>query len=145
MENPSAAMLFFKEYTINRQKMRIFARITIYLTTLNLYNGKPGMLKSIILFTESVKFAWDALIKNKLRTLLSLLGISIGIFCIITVLAAVDSLKKNIDDDLAEMGAEVVYVGKWPWGMNINIPWWDIQKRPVAYARRICRPAPPHA
>ena len=105
MENPSAAMLFFKEYTINRQKMRIFARITIYLTTLNLYNGKPGMLKSIILFTESVKFAWDALIKNKLRTLLSLLGISIGIFCIITVLAAVDSLKKNIDDDLAEMGA----------------------------------------
>lgn len=130
MENPSAAMLFFKEYTINRQKMRIFARITIYLTTLNLYNGKPGMLKSIILFTESVKFAWDALIKNKLRTLLSLLGISIGIFCIITVLADVDSLKKNIDDDLAEMGAEVVYVGKWPWGMNINIPWWDIQKRP---------------
>ena len=72
MENTSAAMLFFKGYTINRQKMRIFARITIYLTTLNLYNGKPGMLKSIILFTESVKFAWDALIKNKLRTLLSL-------------------------------------------------------------------------
>ena len=97
MENPSAAKLFFKEYTINRQKMRIFARITIYLTTLNLYNGKPGMLKSIILFTESVKFAWDALIKNKLRTLLSLLGISIGIFCIITVLAAVDSLKKILE------------------------------------------------
>lgn len=88
------------------------------------------MRKSIILFTESVKFAWDALVKNKLRTLLSLLGISIGIFCIITVLAAVDSLKKNVDDDLASMGAEVVYIDKWPWGMVMNAEWWDIQKRP---------------
>lgn len=88
------------------------------------------MRKSIILFTESVKFAWDALVKNKLRTVLSLLGISIGIFCIITVLAAVDSLKKNVDDDLASMGSEVVYVDKWPWGMVMNVPWWDIQKRP---------------
>lgn len=88
------------------------------------------MRKSIILFTESVKFAWDALVKNKLRTLLSLLGISIGIFCIITVLAAVDSLKKNVDDDLASMGAEVVYIDKWPWGMVMDAQWWDIRKRP---------------
>lgn len=88
------------------------------------------MRKSIILFTESVKFAWDALVKNKLRTVLSLLGISIGIFCIITVLAAVDSLKKNVDDDLASMGSEVVYVDKWPWGMVMNAQWWNIQKRP---------------
>lgn len=91
---------------------------------------RQNMRKSIILFTESIKFAWDALVKNKLRTLLSLLGISIGIFCIITVLAAVDSLKKNVDDDLASMGAEVVYIDKWPWGMVMNAPWWDIVKRP---------------
>lgn len=90
------------------------------------------MRKSLILFFESVYFAWDALIKNKLRTLLSLLGISIGIFCIITVLAAVDSLKKNVESDLEEMGAEVVYIDKWPWGMRMDIPWWEIRKRPNA-------------
>ncbi|MDD4819912.1 MAG: ABC transporter permease [Flavobacteriales bacterium] len=88
------------------------------------------MRKFLILFFESISFAWDALIKNKLRTLLSLLGISIGIFCIITVLAAVDSLKQNVNADLAEMGNEVVYIGKWPWGMRMDIPWWEIRTRP---------------
>ena len=94
--------------------------------------GSPEkiMRTSIILFVESLKFAWDALVKNKLRTLLSLLGISIGIFCIVTVLAAVDSLKRNVDDNLAAMGSEVVYVDKWPWGMVMDAPWWEIQKRP---------------
>ena len=88
------------------------------------------MKKVFISVIESIIFAWDALVKNRLRTLLSLLGISIGIFCIVTVLSAVSSLKRNIDEDLRSMGAEVVYVGKWPWGMQMSIPWWEIQKRP---------------
>ena len=88
------------------------------------------MKKVFISVIESIIFAWDALVKNRLRTLLSLLGISIGIFCIVTVLSAVSSLKSNIDEDLRAMGAEVVYVGKWPWGMQMDIPWWEIQKRP---------------
>ena len=88
------------------------------------------MKKVFISVIESIIFAWDALVKNRLRTLLSLLGISIGIFCIVTVLSAVSSLKRNIDEDLRSMGAEVVYVGKWPWGMQMSMPWWEIQKRP---------------
>ena len=88
------------------------------------------MKRLFITIAESIVFAWDALVKNRLRTLLSLLGISIGIFCIVAVLSAVSSLKKNIDDDLRSMGGDVVYVGKWPWGIHMNIPWWEIQKRP---------------
>ncbi len=66
---------------------------------------------------------------NKLRTFLSLLGISIGIFCIIGVLSAVDSLEDNVRGSLEKLGNDVVYVKKWPW-RDISDSWWDYVKRP---------------
>ena len=55
------------------------------------------------------------MLANKLRTFLSLVGITIGIFCIISVKSAVDSLKDNVMDGLSEIGTGVVYVEKFPW------------------------------
>ena len=51
------------------------------------------MIVYLRVLRESINFAISALINNKLRTFLSLLGVTIGIFSIIAVLAAVDSLK----------------------------------------------------
>ncbi len=45
---------------------------------------------------ESFRFAWQALRSNLLRTMLSLLGVTIGIFAIIAVFTLVDSLERNI-------------------------------------------------
>ena len=59
------------------------------------------MLLYLRLFKESFAFAINALTNNKLRTFLSLLGVTIGIFSIIAVLAAVDSLDKNIQEKLS--------------------------------------------
>jgi len=53
------------------------------------------MLLYLRLLKESFLFAMNALRNNKLRTMLSLLGVTIGIFSIIAVLAAVDSLDKK--------------------------------------------------
>lgn len=80
-------------------------------------------------FSESVRQAWSQLAGNKLRTFLSLLGISIGIFCIIGVLSAVDSLEKSVSGSLAKLGDDVVYVDKWPWA-DVSNDWWEIMKRP---------------
>lgn len=66
---------------------------------------------------------------NKLRTFLSLLGISIGIFCIIGVEAAVDSLESNVRGSLQKLGDDVIYVKKWPWA-DVSGSWWDYIKRP---------------
>lgn len=52
---------------------------------------------------------------NKLRTSLSLLGITIGITCIISVLTVIDSLKSNIQNNMASLGSDVLYIGRWPW------------------------------
>jgi putative ABC transport system permease protein len=79
---------------------------------------------------ESVSQATQQLTGNRLRSFLSLLGISIGIFCIIGVLSAVDSLEDNIRGSMAKLGNDVIYVNKWPWGDNSN-NWWDLMKRPV--------------
>ncbi|WP_128546134.1 ABC transporter permease [Larkinella soli] len=79
---------------------------------------------------ESFRFAWQALRSNLLRTTLSLLGVTIGIFAIIAVFTIVDSLERNIKDSLAGIGDKVVYVQKWPWGFGGEYQWWKYFQRP---------------
>jgi ABC-type antimicrobial peptide transport system permease subunit len=62
------------------------------------------------LLAESFRFATNALQSNKLRTLLSLLGVTIGIFSIIAVLAAVDSLDRKITKDLSSLDKNTIYL-----------------------------------
>jgi len=83
------------------------------------------------LLRESVIFAWGALVANKLRTFLSLLGITIGIFAIITVFTIVDSLERNIRGSVQSLGDNVVFVMKWPWTFGPDYPWWKYMNRPV--------------
>jgi putative ABC transport system permease protein len=81
---------------------------------------------------ESFRFAWKALKANILRTVLSLLGVTVGIFAIIAVLTLVDSLEKNIKDSLNFLGTGVIYVEKWPFfaGDGGEFPWWEFWRRP---------------
>lgn len=83
------------------------------------------------LFKEGFLFAFNSVIVNKLRTFLSLLGITIGIFCIISVFTVLDWMEKSVHDEISTLGDNVIYIHKFPWGLNINEPWWDIIKRPV--------------
>lgn len=81
---------------------------------------------------ESLRFAGRALKSNLLRTILSLLGVTIGIFAIISVLTIVDSLEKNIKDSLNFLGSSVIYVEKWPFNTDPNFAWWNYLRRPHA-------------
>jgi len=85
----------------------------------------------INLFKESVFAAWHALVGNKLRSFLSLLGITIGIFAIILVFTIVDSLENNIRTSIQSLGNNVVYIQKWPWAFGGDYPWWKYMNRPV--------------
>ncbi|HOU74000.1 MAG TPA: ABC transporter permease [Tenuifilum sp.] len=84
----------------------------------------------IKLARESMQFAYQSVKANKLRTFLSLFGITIGIFAIISVFTMIDSLEKNVRDSLQALGKKVVYVQKWPWGGNEEYPWWKYLNRP---------------
>ena len=82
------------------------------------------------LFRESFLFAYDALRQNKLRTFLSLLGVTIGIFTIISVKSAVDTLKNNLQKSVNKLGSNSIYIQKWPWVNNEDSPWWKYLQRP---------------
>ncbi|WP_313983339.1 ABC transporter permease [Xanthocytophaga flavus] len=89
----------------------------------------------IQLMFESFRFAWEALRSNLLRTILSLLGVTVGIFAIIAVFVLVDSMEKNVKDNLAFLGDRTMYVQKWPFGFGGPYPWWKYVNRPsVNYA-----------
>ena len=88
-------------------------------------------MKFLIQVYESLIFAYQALRSNLMRTTLSLLGVSVGIFAIVAVFTAVDSLNKNIRSEIDSFaGSGVLYVGKWPWIMQNNYPWWKYLNRP---------------
>lgn len=83
------------------------------------------------LFKEGLIFAYNSVVVNKLRTFLSLFGITIGIFSIISVFTVIDWMAKAIHDSISTLGTDVVYVDKWPWGFNPDLKWWDIMKWPA--------------
>lgn len=87
------------------------------------------------LIRESFLFAYDALRQNKLRTLLSLLGVTIGIFTIIAVFSAVDTLRNNLQKSVNKLGSNSIYIQKWPWVGEDNFPWWKYMQRPVPKLR----------
>ncbi|WP_309641858.1 ABC transporter permease [Flavobacterium sp.] len=81
------------------------------------------------LLSESFSFAMNALRTNKLRTLLSLLGVTIGIFSIIAVLAAVDSLDRKIKSDLSTLDKNTMYLTSVCFGPT-DIPRWKVEQFP---------------
>ena len=84
------------------------------------------------LFGESIAFAYQALGVNKLRTLLSLLGVTIGIFSIISVFTLVDSLKSGIEESFDVLNDDVLFIQQMPWGPeegDTEFKWWEFIRR----------------
>ena len=91
------------------------------------------MRRTLEIVFSSLKMALQELWKNKLRTFLSLFGITIGIFCIIGVMATLGSLEHNIQNEIKAFGTNTIYVDKWDYsqGGGGQYPWWKYIKRPA--------------
>lgn len=91
------------------------------------------MRRMLEIVGSSFRMAVGELWKNKLRTFLSLFGVTIGIFCIISVLATVNSLKSNIQNSIKSLGSNTIYIDKWDWTGGSRGPneRWRYAKRPV--------------
>lgn len=103
-------------------------------TTINIHYAyfctKEQTMLAFHLFLESIRFAFSALFQNKLRSVLSLLGITIGIFSIIAVFTFIDSFQMSLQNDVNNLGSNVIYVEKWPWTFVKDYPWWKYMDRP---------------
>ncbi|MHC1733497.1 MAG: ABC transporter permease [Bacteroidales bacterium] len=101
------------------------------------------------MFRESFLFALGSVTVNKLRTFLSLFGITIGIVSIISVFTVFDWMENSIRESIASLGDNTIYVEKWPWAGDANIKWWDMIKWPPPsvddYEALVKRSASAHA
>jgi putative ABC transport system permease protein len=89
------------------------------------------MMLILRLIRESYLFAFSEIIVNKVRTILSLLGITIGIFCIISVFTIFDSMEIAIRKSIDSLGSNTLFIEKWPWAMGGgDYPWWKYMQRP---------------
>ncbi|MFH0757568.1 MAG: ABC transporter permease [Bacteroidota bacterium] len=106
-------------------------------------------MQKIRLIWESLIMAVQSVTVNRLRAILSLLGITIGIFAIIAVFTIVDSLETNIRESVNSLGSDVIYIEKWPWTSEEGneYPWWKYMNRPLPtldeyeYLRQKCKGA----
>ena len=87
-------------------------------------------MRFLKLLRESIILAFNSVTINKLRTFLSLFGITIGIFSIISVFTVLDWMEKSIRDSINSMGSNVIYIQKFPWSFDPNLEWWNIIKWP---------------
>ncbi|MEG1935298.1 MAG: ABC transporter permease, partial [Rikenellaceae bacterium] len=97
-----------------------------------------AMIKTIInigfQIKEGLKFTIDSLRLNKLRTFLSLFGITIGIFAIISIFTVLDTLQSYIQNNMNSLGGNTVYVKQFPWGPeegDTEYKWWKYMNRPA--------------
>jgi putative ABC transport system permease protein len=79
---------------------------------------------------NSLKLSIKELKVNKLRTALSLTGVAFGIFCIIGVLAFVNSIELNIQAQVNSLGSNTIYIDKWDYSGGPNQPFWKMRARP---------------
>lgn len=115
----------FKRTSLDRVKK------TIYLKFENNHIKQVNLVyMSLAVYLETLKAAFTELYNNKLRAVLSLLGITVGIVCIISVLSSVDSLEKNMKNSLGSLGSDILYIQKWPWGGSGEYKWWEYLSRP---------------
>jgi putative ABC transport system permease protein len=89
------------------------------------------MANTASILSNSLKLTIQELKVNKTRTILSLTGVAFGIFCIIGVLAVVNSLEKNIQNEVSSLGNNTIYIDKWDYSGGPDKPWWKMRARPV--------------
>ncbi len=89
------------------------------------------MRKSLNIIRNSLKLTLQELKVNKLRTALSLTGVAFGIFCIISVLATVNSMERNIQNEVKSLGSNTIYIDKWDYSGGPDQPFWKFRSRPV--------------
>lgn len=97
-------------------------------------NGPPVKFVRVLylrLVKESFLFAWQAIVVNRLRTFLSLLGVMVGIFVISAVFTMVDSMEDSLKDTFSMIQDDVLFVQKWPWGPGEDgeYAWWKYFQR----------------
>jgi putative ABC transport system permease protein len=78
---------------------------------------------------EGLKIAWDAVRANKMRSILTTLGIIIGIVTVTSMATAIDALNHAFQNSISILGADVLFVSRQTWGDRSEAQWLSERKR----------------
>ncbi len=87
-------------------------------------------MKRLSLLLEGMRIAVGSLSANRLRSALTMLGVSIGIFAITIIFTLVNSLTYNLNKNISELGNSVVFVYHIPWSNDAMSNWQKYARRP---------------
>src|SRR5271167_5240119 len=73
-----------------------------------------------MLLNEILRMAFQSLGVNKLRSALTMAGITIGVFSVIGVMTAVSALRGSIETGLSFLGSNIFQFAKWPIGIVVS-------------------------
>ena len=76
---------------------------------------------------EGLAISFQAIRANKMRSVLTTLGIVIGIVSVTLMGTAIEGLSRGFNDSISKLGADVLYVQKWPWFGGDE--WWKYRNR----------------
>src|SRR5579863_9029713 len=78
---------------------------------------------------ECLGIAWDAIRANKLRSVLTTLGIIIGVVTVTLMGTAIDSLDRAFHKSISVIGADTLFVNRIGWVFNSDIDWQKMLRR----------------
>ena len=81
-------------------------------------------------FIEGLRIALRAIRANKLRSILTTLGIVIGITSVTAMATVINGVEQNFEEQMSELGTDVLYIEKWPWATGPGFKWWNYINRP---------------
>jgi putative ABC transport system permease protein len=77
---------------------------------------------------EYLRFSYDALTANKIRFILTTLGIFLGVTAIIVIFTAIQSINGYVESEFSNIGSSSLYLSKFPWVITGN--YWELRNRP---------------
>lgn len=76
---------------------------------------------------EGLLIALRAIRSNKVRAILTMLGIFIGITVVVLMSTAIKGIDNSFQNGISALGSDVLYIDKWAWFGNVD--WWKLRNR----------------
>ena len=88
------------------------------------------MKRLFIYFYEALKIALEALRSYKMRSVLTTVGIVIGVTTVITIVALIQGLNQAFTDQISAIGTDTLFISKYSWIISSDTEWWTYRNRP---------------
>ena len=80
------------------------------------------------LFFENLKISLSAVFANKMRSILTDLGIVIGVLSVTLMGTLISGLDRSFENSMSWLGKDILYISRYEWFGDME--WWEVRNRP---------------